>query len=248
MYINKIRYLLVALLSVFVVSCVTTKDTTYLQDTKVAYPKGEFTDYRIRPDDELSIRVLSSNQEVSGIFFNGGAQGANMQSTYRVFGDGTIDIPFIRKIKVDGLTLREATHEIETRLQDYIKEKLAVKVSVVNKYFYMIGESNAKGQFPVYKDKMTIFEAIALGGDLGVPADRKQVKIIRKVDGVEKIMKFDLRSKSIIDSEYYYVQPNDIIYVGLTKGGFFKITSFSTFLGVVTSSLSFILLVIQYSK
>jgi len=247
MSINKIKYLLIVFLSVFVVSCVTTKDTTYLQDTKTSYPKGEFTDYKIRQDDELNIHVLSLNPEISSIFLDGGSTG-NSQSTFRVFSDGTIDIPFIRKIKVEGLTVREATNEIETKLKDYVKEKLAVKVSVVNKYFYVIGESNGKGQYPIYKDKMNIFEAIALGGDLGVPADRKQVKIIRKVDGVERIIKFDLRSKSIIDSEYYYVQPNDIIYVGLTKGSFFKITSFSTFLGVVTSSLSFILLVIQYSK
>lgn len=241
--------MLAFLLTVLVVSCVTNKETTYLQDIKASYPQGEFSDYKIMPDDELNIRVFSTDPEVSGIFFNttGGEQ-ANTQSSFRVFDDGTIELPYIHKINVVGLTVREAKNVIEAKLKDYVKENLAVKVTLVNQYFYMIGESNSRGQYPLYKDKMTIFEAIALGGDLGSSADRKQVKIIRKVNGSEKIMKFDLRSKSIIDSEYYYVHPDDIIYIGRTPGSFFKITSFSTFLGVVTSSLSFILLVIQYSK
>ena len=77
---------------------------------------------------------------------------------------------------------------------------------------------------------------------------RKKVKILRNTNGQDTIIEFDIRSKDIVDSELYYIQPGDVILVNRPKASFFKITSFSTFLSVVISSISFILLVINYTN
>jgi polysaccharide export outer membrane protein len=227
-------------------SCVTNKNTRYLQKVKTGYAKVEQPEYHIQVDDELSIRLFSTNVEAVELF-GGSNINANMY-TYRVYPDGTIDIPFVRKIKVSELTMREAQEKIALRLKDFINGELAVKLAVNNKKFFVIGEGNRKGRYDIYKERLNVFEALAMAGDLGIDADRRNIKIIRQTPQGEKILKFDLRSRDIIDSEYYYIEPNDIIYASRPMGSFFRITSWGAFIGVVTSSLSFVLLVMQYSN
>lgn len=229
-------------------SCITNKSTHYLQDIKRDYAKSDYPEYRIQQGDELQVLITSLDKEAVSIFTGGVAQ-ANPQSSlsYIVYPDGTIDLFFARKIKVEGLTVREAAEKIKKILKEYVNNELSVKVAMTNKFYYIIGDGQRKGQFPVYKDRLTIFEALAQGGDLAVSANRKKLKVLRIVENEEKIIEFDLRSKDIIDSEYYYILPNDVIYADKSPGSFFRITSFSSFLGVITSTISFVLLVIQYS-
>ncbi len=249
MWIDKIKYSIVLLACLFATSCITNKDTQYLQSVKKDYQKNEPVDYKVKVGDELVMQFFSANPDVLRVFSNNTTnRGVASQQglTYRVYDDGTIDIPFIQKIPVVGLTLREVETEIETRFKEYVNDPVAVKAAITNRYFYVIGESNKKGQYQIYKDNMNIFEAVAMCGDLGITADRSEVNIIRKTGtDKEKLIKFDLRSKNIVDSEYYYIQPDDIIYAGRSTNSFFRMTSFTSFLGVITSSLSFVLLVLQ---
>ena len=243
---KKLTYILIMFFALAMTSCVTNYTTRYLQNRDKDYKSYVDEEYTLKPQDEINIRMFTTDADASKLF-NGGAQsnGANMVS-YKIYDDGTIDLPYLKKVKVEGMTIRECSNFLTEKLKDYTSPDLFVKVTMARKVYYVIGESG-KGEKPFYKDKLNIFEALAQCGDLTTQADRKRIKIIRNVDGEEKIIKFDIRSKDILDSEYYYIKPNDIIYVPQTPGSFFKITSFSSFLGVITSSLTFVLLVVQYA-
>lgn len=247
---NKL-YILFFFIFTLLTSCVTNKDTRYLQqDKKIpVYQPTEIQEYKIQVNDELTMRVISSDPSISNIFVQSSSQYATAQQplSYRVYTDGTIDIPFIDKVKVEGISLREAAIEIQKRLREYIPDA-AVKVSLANNVFYILGEGNKRNSYPIYKNRLTIFEALASAGDATVYADRKRVHIIRqRIDG-EVIKVFDLRSSSIIDSEYYYIQPNDVIYLPRTHASFFKIASYSSFIGMISSSLTFLIVTIDYTK
>lgn len=235
------------LLGVFLfTSCVTNRDTRYLQKTKEVYSKGDFAEYRLQKSDEVSVVVYSLNPEVTNLFTtSGGAQSA--VSAYRIFDDGTIDLPFVHGIKLEGLTLREAEIEVKQKLSQYIKDDFSVKVNMSDKCFYVIGEQS--GKYSYYKEKLNIFEAVALAGDFKTNVDKRNIRILRKKpNGEDEIIKFDLRSKSIVDSKYYYIEPNDVIILNRSKRNFYQITSFTGFVGMVTSTFSFVLIVLQYSK
>ena len=95
---------------------------------------------------------------------------------------------------------------------------------------------------------MNIFEALAMTGDLLDSGDRKHVRIIRPRTNEEpEILDFDIRSNTIIDSKYYYIYPNDVIYVARTKDSFVKLASYTGFLGLITSSVSLLISVLNYS-
>ncbi len=250
MFRQKPTYYLLVLLCLWLFSsCVTNRTTRYLQDVEHNYPKVEhYPEYTIQPNDELNIQIFSSNPEALKPFL-GSSQGtiANQRFGYIVETDSTITLPFVSQIKVGGLTLDEAGAEVQSRLQAFVTDTFAVRVLLSNKVFYMLGEGG-RGSFPVYKDRMTIFEALAAGGEPNISANRKKIKIMRNTAEGMKIMEFDLRSKDILDSEYYYILPNDIIYAERGKRSFYyQITSFSAFMGAITSTASFVLLVLQYS-
>jgi polysaccharide export outer membrane protein len=229
-------------------SCVTNKSTTYLQtDEKLPqYPKAPYTYYRIQKNDQLVIRLLSLNEEATAIFnLDNGSSSSSSSYTYRVYDDGTIDIPFVESIPVVGLTIREASKVIEARLKDFVPDAM-VKVALANDKFYMLGVSG-KGAYSLYKEKLNIFQALALTGTMATNADRKRVRLIRpNPEGGRPIVKqFDLRTISIIDSEYYYVQPNDVLYVGPIKGDFWKIENYSAAVGTLSTSLNFLVSVVN---
>lgn len=229
-------------------SCITNKSMTYLQDSDKLpqYPKVPYTYYRIQKNDQLVIRLLSLNEEATAIFNMQSTSASTTGYTYRVYDDGTIDIPFVDNIPVAGLTIREASKVIEARLKDFVPDAM-VKVALANDNFYMLGLSGAKGAFPLYKEKLNIFQALALTGNVATNADRKRVRLIRpNADGGRPIVKeFDLRTISIIDSEYYYVQPNDVLYLGPIKGDFWKIENYSSAVGTLSTSLSFLVTVLN---
>ena len=233
-------------------SCVTPRRTHYLQDPGsgiAAYPEVYTSvDYRIQPDDELNIRVVTLDEASQKIFNHSQSNILTQQTgqrglyTYTVYADGTIDFPYLGKVEVVGKTLREAKFEIESHLREYVKD-CSVDVRLLNAYFNLLTESKM-GRYQITKEKLTIFEALSLGGDLGQYSDRKRVKIIRRLDdGTTEVREFDLRSKDILASEYYYIQPNDIIYVHAFNGQFFRVNSFLTALGVTSTTVSFGLLI-----
>ena len=242
--LRNIIKLLVAVLVLTSTSCITNKDNTYFQDSEKLpqYEKVAYEYYKIIPNDQLVIRLLTLNEEAAAIFnfSSGGSTTTSTEFTYRVYDDGTIDIPFVNSIPVAGLTIREASKVIEERLKDFVPDAM-VKVALANDMFYIVGEGG-KGAFSLYKEKLNIFQALALAGGPATNADKKRVRIVRpNPEGPRPIVKeFDLRTVSIIDSEYYYVYPNDVIYLSSIKGNFWKIEDYSSALGTITTSIGFL--------
>ncbi|MED9995557.1 MAG: polysaccharide biosynthesis/export family protein [Paludibacteraceae bacterium] len=230
-------------------SCVTPRKTRYLQEPDKyvpAYPEYHTpADYQIMKSDELNIRVITLDPESSKIFNASTSTNGTMSSssykgldTYTVYEDGTIDFPYLGAIQVAGKTTRQIKKDIEAALRDYVKD-CSVEVRLVNSYFNLLTENQAS-RHALTKEKMTIFEALAVGGDLSTYADRQHVKVLRQMpSGETEIKEFDIRSQDILGSEYYYIQPNDIIYVKAFKGQFFRVDSFLTAIGITSTTISF---------
>ena len=248
----KLLYLLF-LLPLLLTSCYTHRVIGLLQEpTKgnklPVYDSAEYVPYKIRVNDEIIYRLITMDETISKAI-NGGQQSVSTQyaNSYRVYSDGTIDIPFLPPIRMEGLTIEEAQDTLRAAFREIIPDA-DVKLALYNKYFTVLGDINA-GEYYIYKEKMNIFEALAMTGDLMNSGDRRHVRIIRpQGNGAEpEVLEFDIRTNTIINSKYYYVYPNDVIYVARTKDSFFKVPSYTGFLGLITSSLSLLVSVLNYT-
>lgn len=222
-------------------SCYPIRRVGLLQDRDglPEYEKGEYEQYHLQKNDELELRVISLNLETAMLFqkHSGASFSSNSSNfTYRIYEDGTIDVPFLGKVEVVGLTLQEAEQKIEQELSGF-DDDIMVKLALSTGTFCVIGDAG-RGYFPIYKDRLTIYQALALCGGINSSADYGKVKILRRQDDGVKIIEFDIRPQSLIDSEYYYVYPNDVIYFDFSKRRFWAIDSYSGFLSVISSSLS----------
>lgn len=253
-----ILWLLCAVCGVALSSCITARKVNYMQEPDRHIPHYtdtlSFEDYTLREGDRLYIYVYSLDEKISQMYNAGGntynirqmagnsTTGAYDLYTYLVDNEGNIDFPTVGKVAVEGLTTREVKHKLEEELSTLMKEipgfsTISVEVNIVQRSFSVIGMQS--GRYPINKEKMTIFEALAMAGDIGEFGDRAEIKLVREKDGQTVIKTFDMRSKDIINSEYYYVEPNDIIYIRKIGGYQFGINSAGTAVSVVATTISF---------
>ncbi len=251
------KLLLLLLLLSFIVSCIPQRKTIYMRDVSGKksyinlYTKAfEVTEaYTIQPRDYVYIRVLTPDEAVASLYnldagqMNMSNMGnpANMKfQSYQVSDEGDIDFPYVGQIKVIDLTLKEVKAKMQDILKNHI-DTFTLQVQLTNTQFTILGEVNTPGQYNMNKDQLTIFEAISLAGDLTIYGKRKKVKIVRpSTDGTKTIM-IDLTDVNLVDSQNYYIQPNDLIYIEPIRAKMFGFgETFS--LGLVTSLISFFLL------
>lgn len=232
-------------------SCYNFRSIGLMQEKNSSLPKYEKTNYepyKLRVNDEVIYRLISSDETISRLInADNVSSSASNTLSYRIYPDGTIDIPFVKQVKVVGLTLKEAAVVIEKRFKELIPDA-AVKVSIMNKNFTVIGEAGV-GVYNIPREKFTIYQALSMSGELNHAGDFKHVKIIReKYDGTE-VLEFDIRPASIIDSKYYYIYPNDIIYIQRSSSSFYKIeNNWASFLGLISTSLTLFFSVLYYNK
>lgn len=208
-------------------------------------------DYKIQPSDNLYIKVNSVLATSENIFSENTARSSNNYYTdagiylnsYLVSEAGFIDFPFVGKIYVKDLTIEGAKELISTIVKDYIKESTVVVRLALFK-IAALGEVNRSGQLSIYQNKLTIFEAIAMAGDLTSFAKRDQVIVIRETKDGTITKKLNLNDVSIIESEFYFIQPNDIIYAPPVKGKNFAFSQFPY--ALILSTISTTLLLINF--
>lgn len=252
--------LFLALVGFLLSSCVTSRKVNYMQEPDRYIPSYadtlSFEDYVLRIGDRLYVYVYSTDENVQKMYNSGGANSAQMRQqmgngalggsydlyTYLIDEEGNIDFPTIGKIYVQGMTTRDVKHKLEDELGTLLKEipgysTISVEVNIVNRSFSIIGAQS--GRYMITKEKMTIFEALALAGDLGEFNSRKEIKLVREKNGVTTIKTFDARSKDLVNSEYYYIEPNDIIYIRQIPGYSFGINHVTTAIGVTAATISF---------
>jgi polysaccharide export outer membrane protein len=252
--------LFLAIVGFALASCVTARKVNYMQEPDKHIPSYadtlSFEDYQLRIGDRLYVYVYSLNEEVMKMYNAGGTNASQMRQqmgqggmygsydlyTYLIDEEGNMDFPTIGKVHVKGLTTRQVKYKLEEELSTLVQEipgysSISVEVNIVNRSFSVIGAQS--GRYMINKEKMTIFEALALAGDLGEFNSRKEIKLVREKDGVTTVKTFDARSKDIVNSEYYYIEPNDIIYIRQIPGYSFGINHVTTAIGVTAATISF---------
>ncbi|WP_455640367.1 polysaccharide biosynthesis/export family protein [Parabacteroides sp.] len=205
-------------------SCGSVKDITYLQGDgllkKVAI--ADTFNLRIQKDDLLDIVVSSIDPELlrpfqqqSGGYYNGGDNmGYTNNRGYLVEADGTINYPLLGRLKVAGLTRRELVDQMQNRLikGGFLKDPI-VTVRFLNFRISILGEVSRPGTYNISSERITLFEALSLAGDLTIHGRRDRVAVMREIDGVRTILYHDLRSMDVLHSPDYYLKQNDMIYV-----------------------------------
>lgn len=258
MKVNHSSGLLLFCILIIMNSCVSLKDLTYLQYSSKSdgyYDSaGEMRNsitpaaYKIMPYDNLFIRVITPDPQWSSLFniMPVGAGGAVTEESAALFGysvdsEGNIEIPFVGKIDVGGKTLSEIKMELDTIFKNYVTDA-SISVRLVNNYLSIIGEVNSPGRYPLTKDRLNVFEALSMAGDLSVYGNRQEILLIRQSPYGPIVKEFSLHDRSILSSELYYVMPNDILYAKPQHGRSFEINTsvWTLFLTTLTSTLGII--------
>ena len=223
------HFLLAAVAVVLLASCKTPKNVAYIQNSdSIDYAKSEFLyDARIMPKDILTVTINTVNPEASAPFnlivrptlanatSNIPTSGGALQ-TYLVDNEGCIDFPVVGKLQVGGLTKSMCEKLIHDKIKRYMnaEENPIVTVRMSNYKISVIGEVNRPGMFTVDNEKINIFEALAKAGDLSIYGVRDRVKLIREnAKGRKEIHTVNLNDANIVNSPYYYLQQNDVVYV-----------------------------------
>ncbi len=243
---TKIRNIALLFITIFLLSsCYTQKSKRLFQESSSLpqYRSSKYQEYKIKVNDELIFKVTTKDDEFLDLI---GLNNMNFFNSYRVYADGTIDIPFLDSIKIAGKTIPEATERIQREFKQIIRDA-EIKIALKNKSYTVIGEGG-KGIFPIYKDRMNIYQALAQSGQIPISSDRKHIKIIRETNGKPQILEFDIRPLSVINSKYYYVYPNDIIYIPKDSKSFYKTASYAGFIGLISSSISFFSFIYYFTK
>ena len=241
-----LHMLMLALLSTLT-GCYGYRQVGLLQerDGLPTYDSAAYEPYRLQVNDEIIYRVVTMDQTIAKTLSANTNNVGQYANSYRIYSDGTVDIPFLAPVKLAGLTELEAQDALRSAFREIIPDA-DVKLAMYNKRFTVMGDANS-GIYNIYKERMTIFQALAMSGDLLNSGDRRHVRIIRpKGNGEPDVLEFDIRTNTIIDSKYYYVYPNDLIYVSRDKGSFYKQSSYSGFLALITSSVSLLITVLNY--
>ncbi|TVZ55181.1 polysaccharide export outer membrane protein [Lutibacter sp. Hel_I_33_5] len=259
--------LLVLLLSVFV-GCVPNKDLTYLQGTpqnEREIRKLNNTPYRLQVEDAIFIEINAVDEDLVKMFSknsntqnNSGGNGGNQSFNsgegylrgYSVDNKGNIRLPYLGEMNVLGYTTVEVRKKLEKELWKMFKDKndVFVTVKLAGIKFNVIGEIENPGPKVIYQNHVTIFDAIAFSGDITLVGNRKEVKIYRKSIEGNKVFTIDLTKVDALDSDLFYIKPNDIINVTPIKQkslgtGTTGLQSLTTLLSVFSLVTSTILLV-----
>lgn len=222
---NYSKPFLILMITVAVSSCYSKKELVYLQDGEFSslYPtqiKNRRPEYKIQPNDVLHVNIQNPDTETYS-FFNAGNQemgqrGGNEAILYlighSVSQEGNISIPLLGKIKVANLTLEEATQMIQNEVDKYLRNS-SVSVKLVSFKISVLGEVKAPGYYYVYNAQCTVLEALGLAGDLLQSGNRQNVKLVRQTENGVEVILLDLTSPDLMNSKYYYMLPNDVLYV-----------------------------------
>jgi hypothetical protein len=247
------RIILFLLGGMLLFSCGSRKKVVYLQDVEVNKKIKAECEYKtvIHTDDLLSI-IVSCDDLESALPFNtpmiGLGREVNTTTTqqiprgYLVDKNGEIDFPVLGKIKVVGISRNDLAELLKEKLSVYLKNPI-VTIQFQNFKVTILGEVKNPGSYKVASERVSILDALGMAGDLGINGKRKNVLVMRE-QGDEKIFtRIDLTSSEFIDSPFFYLQQNDVVYVEPNKG---RIAggSVSAFLPYILSSMSTIVALI----
>ncbi|SIN79741.1 protein involved in gliding motility EpsA [Algoriphagus halophilus] len=236
-FMRRIRLGLVFIIALIAASsCISNEKIIYLQNLEGndSIPDGELItyeipEYKLQYNDIVDVNIQTVDDMIQNGFNNKSTSMAGMNQMgniasqtggdlyyttgYTVDNEGKIRLPIVGEVEVKDKTLEEARIAIEEKLRVYVTSELYVKVKLGGIRYSALGEFRRPGKFVVLQDRMTIFEAIANAGDLTTVAKRSDVLLIRQYPEGTKLHRIDLLDREIVKSPYYFIQPNDQIYV-----------------------------------
>lgn len=206
-------------------SCYYNKRWVYIQDKSYSESiptqiKNENSQYRLRPSDVLSVKVKSSteagisdifNISPTGQFFTMDAGNMYLQG-YSIDQGGQITLPILGTITVKDLTLEEAENLIQQQANKFLNNATVI-VKLVSFKITVLGEVRSPGYRYIFNNQATLLEGLGLAGDLTENGNRKRIKLVRQVPTGSEVVMIDLTDPKILKSKYYYLMPNDVIYV-----------------------------------
>lgn len=230
-------------------SCVTQRRVEYLQDrnkSTKSFAEAEFPDYKLKPNDELFIQISSLDEAAANIFSNVRQEigymepyGASLLS-YSVDKEGYLFLPLIGKILVKDKTISEVSVLIKESLNHILNQPI-VLVKLVNRYVSVLGEVKNPGHFSFSQDKLTIYDALGLAGDITDYGNRNKVILIRNINGENIRINVDITKSDLLSSDYYNLRPNDIVYVKPLRNKFWGMRQFpfEILLSALTTAILF---------
>lgn len=255
---NKYIYYLFLSIGILFTSCISTRDLIYLQkkdksNTETIISEVKSKPYRLQTNDVLSINIKAIDDKLVSIFntTSDGGAGNPYLNGFTVDDHGNIRVPILGEINVIGYTTDEVRVKIEQKLlADYFKEEanIFVIVKLAGFKYTTNGEIGSTGTKTLFQDQVNILEAIANAGDIPLTGNRKAVTIIRQTPNGAEMHDIDLTDINVMKSPYFYLQPNDYIYVkplkektwGTGKTG---IESFGTIISLLSLATTLFFLV-----
>ena len=213
-------------------ACNAQRNVLYLQDvqsgTEVVLPENYII--RLKPLDQVTMTVNSRTPELATPFNSSSSYNSlagngttsnisehNLQ-VLTIDKDGFITVPVIGNVQCAGMTRDELATEIEHRIvEGGLLADPQVNIRFAELTISVIGEVNKPGRYDIRKDQLTIFEALALAGDLTIYGNRENIAVVREKDGKSIITKLDLRSSEVFSSPCFYLEQNDTIIVSPNK-------------------------------
>ncbi|MDB4835480.1 polysaccharide biosynthesis/export family protein [Cyclobacteriaceae bacterium] len=209
-------------------SCVTQKKMTLLQgqggNVSDTLQQRLITQYEIQSGDILDIKVSSLDpssvqvfNKAVGISLNAAVNEASLYiNGYMVDHFGAINIPLIGDLAVEGITMDSLNHLLDAKLSNYFKF-YTVEAKLVNYRISILGEVKRPGTQTVYNSDVNVLQALSNAGGISDHGNRRKVKIIRKAFGKNESSVIDLTDENVINSEYFYLMPNDVVYIAPHK-------------------------------
>ncbi len=260
------RFWLLILGAIFLLSsCVSNRKVTLLQkndlnvdglpsDSTVRKYTLEPFDYRIQPNDIISVRINTLTSKEYNFLGDYSTQqtGVNTGNTLiQLVGElvnekGEIPFPVVGNVKVSGLTVFQIQDTLQSISNKYFESPI-VKVRLLNYRITLLGEVNREGSITLQNNRVTILEALGLAGGLNDLADRRNVKLIRQHGNETEIKYLNLLDENFINSPYYYVNQNDILVVPPLRQRPFRLYAGQN-LALFVSTVSVLLLTISLLK
>ena len=226
-------------------SCAQRRNLVYFSDLSKNAGNSELitadTEPKIQANDLLSLTINTLSNE-SNILFSSNSNninksGYNEKEGYRVNKEGMINIPVAGLILVSGLSIPQAQQKLVKSLSNYVKNPI-VNIQFLNFRITVIGEVNHPMTFNIPDEKINLLEALGMAGDLTVYGKRENVLIIREKEGKRDIVRLNLNNRDILNSPYFYLKQNDIVYVEPDKSKAIEYSPNNRLMPLVVATIS----------
>lgn len=229
--ISLLKKTLPLVLVLLAISCKPREELVYYQNIDGLASSDQLNTYeiKIQPDDVLTI-IVSAEDPETAIPFNLSAisvpsvvnknmmafRGQEAIQSYLVDAAGNIDFPVLGKMNIGGKSRTEVLRLLETKISKYIKNPI-INIRLMNFKISLQGEVNLPGTYPINSDRVTLIEALTMAKDLTIYGKRNNILVIREVNGVKSYNRIDITKADFINSPFYYLAQNDVVYVEPNK-------------------------------